>query len=78
VAYALAAGLVGLCAAMVASVQSASASIYAGVAILPLVPGFTLYGGYLRSLRVRTQSPSQRLGKQPSYRWRSQWVLPSA
>jgi uncharacterized membrane protein YjjB (DUF3815 family) len=47
VAYALAAGLVGLCAALVASVQGASASIYAGVAILPLVPGFALYGGVL-------------------------------
>lgn len=45
--YALAAGVVGLLSGLVASAQRSSPSIYAGVAILPLVPGFTLYRGVL-------------------------------
>jgi uncharacterized membrane protein YjjB (DUF3815 family) len=47
VAYALGAAMVGVCGALLAKIQDAPASIYTGVAILPLVPGFTLYQGVL-------------------------------
>ncbi len=45
--YAIAAGVVGITAAIAADLQSAPSSVYSGVAILPLVPGFTLYTGML-------------------------------
>jgi len=47
VAYFLAATLVGFAGVIVANLQGGSASVYTGVAILPLVPGFTLYQGML-------------------------------
>ena len=46
-AYIFAAGVVGALGTLVAAVQDSSASVYTGVAILPLVPGFTLYTGML-------------------------------
>ena len=45
--YALAAGVVGMAGAVASSLQHSTASVYTGVAILPLVPGFTLYTGML-------------------------------
>lgn len=41
-AYAVAAGLAGLLGALLAAIQDPPASVYTGVAILPLVPGFAL------------------------------------
>ena len=46
-AYMIAAGLVGALGVLVAATQGSQASVYIGVAILPLVPGFTLYTGML-------------------------------
>jgi uncharacterized membrane protein YjjB (DUF3815 family) len=46
-AYCLAAGVVGALGTLAAAAQGTSASIYTGVAILPLVPGFQLYTGML-------------------------------
>lgn len=46
-AYMLAAALIGFFGVLVSDRQGGSASLYTGVAILPLVPGFTLYRGAL-------------------------------
>ncbi|HEX9258255.1 MAG TPA: threonine/serine exporter family protein [Acidimicrobiales bacterium] len=46
-AYLIAAGVVGVLGVLVAGLQQSSASTFTGVAILPLVPGFTLYTGML-------------------------------
>ena len=46
-AYAIAAGVVGIAGSATAAAQGSSTSGYIGVAILPLVPGFTLYAGML-------------------------------
>ena len=43
----LAAALVGFSGALAAQLQGGSASIYTGVAILPLVPGFAFFTGML-------------------------------
>lgn len=45
--YAIAAGVVGVTAAVMSELQSSSSSVYSGVAILPLAPGFSLYTGML-------------------------------
>ena len=47
VAYLVAAGFVGFAGVIVAYLQGGTASVYTGVAILPLVPGFTLYQAML-------------------------------
>lgn len=43
----LAAGVVGIAAILLSLPRPVAASVYTGVAILPLVPGFTLYRGVL-------------------------------
>lgn len=45
--YAIAAGVVGVTAAVASELQGSSPSVYSGVAILPLAPGFILYTGML-------------------------------
>jgi uncharacterized membrane protein YjjB (DUF3815 family) len=45
--YLLAAVFVGFCGVIIAYFQGGAASVYTGVAILPLVPGFSLYRGML-------------------------------
>lgn len=45
--YGMAAVIVGFASTFAARKQSAVASVYSGVAILPLVPGFSLYAGML-------------------------------
>ena len=45
--YAIAAGVVGIGAAVASELQGSSSSVYSGVAILPLAPGFILYTGML-------------------------------
>ncbi len=47
VAYLLAAMFVGFAGVIGASLQGGTASVYTGVAILPLVPGFSIYQGML-------------------------------
>jgi uncharacterized membrane protein YjjP (DUF1212 family) len=47
VAYGIASGLVGVAGVGVAVLQQSSPSLYVGVAILPLVPGFALYTSVL-------------------------------
>lgn len=61
VVYALAAGVVGIAGAVVASMQGAPASAYTGVAILPLVPGFTLYTGMLAIAQGNTADAASAL-----------------
>ena len=61
-AYALAAGFVGVAGSAVAAVQRSSASVYTGVAILPLVPGFTLYTGMLAIAQGDTAAAASALG----------------
>jgi uncharacterized membrane protein YjjP (DUF1212 family) len=63
VSFALAAGVVGLCAAAAASAQNASASMYAGVAILPLVPGFTLYQAVLALTQGKNAAAVETFGE---------------
>ncbi len=46
-AYAIAAGVVGIASAVASELQGSSSSLYSGVAILPLAPGFILYTGML-------------------------------
>lgn len=46
-AYAIAAAAVGIAGAVTAALQDSSASIYTGVAVLPLAPGLALYSGML-------------------------------
>ena len=60
--YALAAGVVGLAGAVAASLQHSTASVYTGVAILPLVPGFTLYTGMLAIAQGDTSTAASQLG----------------
>ena len=43
----IAAGVVGIAAAVASELQGSSSSVYSGVAILPLAPGFILYTGML-------------------------------
>ncbi|HZD00952.1 MAG TPA: threonine/serine exporter family protein [Actinomycetes bacterium] len=62
-AYALGAALVGLCGVLFATLQAASASIYTGVAILPLVPGFTLYRGVLALAQGRNAAATATFGE---------------
>ena len=47
VAYAVAAGIVGTAGVAVSAATGSSASMYTGVAIMPLVPGFALYTSML-------------------------------
>ena len=47
VAYLLAAMFVGFAGVIAASLQGGTGSVYTGVAILPLVPGFSIYQGML-------------------------------
>jgi uncharacterized membrane protein YjjP (DUF1212 family) len=47
IAYAVASGIVGMAGAIVATVTGSAASMYTGVAIMPLVPGFALYTSML-------------------------------
>lgn len=61
-AYAVAAGFVGVAGSAVAAVQRSSASVYTGVAILPLVPGFTLYTGMLAIAQGDTAAAASALG----------------
>ena len=63
VAYAVAAGTVGLFGALFASVQNSSTSIYIGVAILPLVPGLTLYRGVLDLSQGKSAAALATLGE---------------
>lgn len=62
-AYALGAVLVGFCGVLAATVQASSASTYTGVAILPLVPGFTLYRGVLALSQGRNAAAVATLGE---------------
>jgi len=60
-AYFAAAVLVGFFGALVALLQGGSASVYTGVAILPLVPGFTLYQGMLALTHATNTGASGKL-----------------
>ncbi len=60
--YAIAAGFVGVAGSAVAAVQRSSASVYTGVAILPLVPGFTLYTAMLAIAQGNTSAAASALG----------------
>lgn len=60
-AYLLAAIVVGFFGVIVARLQGGSASVYTGVAILPLAPGFTLYQGMLALTRDTSGSASGKL-----------------
>ncbi len=62
VAYGLASALVGLAGAVAARVQDSSASMYTGVAILPLVPGFALYTSMLAFAQGDTSGAAAALG----------------
>jgi uncharacterized membrane protein YjjP (DUF1212 family) len=61
VVYAVAAGPVGMAGALVAFRQGSVASVYTSVAILPLVPGFTLYRGCWPTRRAAGNSLRTRL-----------------
>ena len=61
VAYGVASALVGLAGAVAARVQDSSASMYVGVAILPLVPGFALYTSMLAFAQGATSAAAEAL-----------------
>jgi uncharacterized membrane protein YjjP (DUF1212 family) len=63
VAYGLAAGVVGLSAIPVSLLSKMTPSVYTGVAILPLVPGFTLYRGVLAISQGESQAAESAFGK---------------
>ncbi len=61
VAYGVASALVGLAGAVAARLQDSPASMYTGVAIMPLVPGFTLYTSMLAFAQGDTATASDAL-----------------
>jgi uncharacterized membrane protein YjjP (DUF1212 family) len=61
VAYGVSSALVGLGGAVAARVQDSSASMYTGVAIMPLVPGFTLYTSMLEFAQGDTSAAANAL-----------------
>lgn len=63
VLYGTAAVFVGVSSALAAHFLGAAASIYSGVAILPLVPGFTLYVGMLALAQGDNAAAAQSLGE---------------
>ncbi len=60
--YAIASVLVGVLGSIIAAAQRTAASVYVGVAILPLVPGFTLYSGMLALAQGQTSNAVTILG----------------
>lgn len=60
--YGAAAVVVGFASGFAAWRQGATASLYSGVAILPLVPGFQLYAGMLALAQGRTAAALSSLG----------------
>lgn len=58
VVYVLAAAVIGFIGAAVATHQGSATSVYLGVAILPLVPGFTLYQAMLALAQGQSGAPS--------------------
>ncbi len=73
--YAISSVLVGVLGAIIAAAQRTAASVYVGVAILPLVPGFTLYNGMLALAQGETANAIDYLGHSDCHftrdrRWR--------
>ena len=62
-AYGVAALVVGLVGVGLSVVQGAAASVYTGVAILPLVPGYALYQGMLAISQGRTEAAVRQLSE---------------
>jgi len=63
VAYTLAALGVGLAGALLSTAQGTPTSVYTGVAILPLVPGLTLYQGMLAISQGQNAVAFEKLGE---------------
>ncbi len=63
IATALAAVVVGLAGALLSTAQQTPASVYIGVAILPLVPGFKLYQGMLAVAQDKPAIASEAIGE---------------
>lgn len=63
VANGVAAGVVGLSAILVSFISRMTPSVYTGVAILPLVPGFALYRGVLAISQGESQAAETAFGK---------------
>ncbi|WP_377107117.1 threonine/serine exporter family protein [Propionicimonas sp. T2.31MG-18] len=65
-AYAVVAACVGAVGALTARLRDSATSVYTGVAILPLVPGFTLCQGMLALADRQTAAGVATLGPRPS------------